>query len=232
MSLPAKPADPAPGIPAAPADCWNRIGTAGDGSCRELKQFNQCRYCPVYAEAGLRVLDRNLPPEYRREWTAYYAEKRDPAAAGRPAVLVFRLGPEWLALPARVFQEILEHRPVHTVPHRRNGILLGLVSVRGELLPCVAMDRLLGLPSGKPAGSPSLFFARLLVVSWENRRLVFPADEVHGLHRFRPDELVRPPATLAQSSFAFTAGVLQWQERQVGVLDPGWLFAAINRNLA
>ena len=48
-------------------DCWNQIGVEGDGSCADLEKFIHCRNCPVYANAGLQLLNRPLPPEYRRE---------------------------------------------------------------------------------------------------------------------------------------------------------------------
>ena len=37
------------------------------------------------------------------------------------------------------------NRLIHSLPHRRQGIVLGLVNVRGELLICVSLARLLGI---------------------------------------------------------------------------------------
>jgi chemotaxis-related protein WspD len=211
-------------------DCWNQTGVEGDGSCRELVKFIHCRNCPVYSNAGLRLLNRELSPEYRREWTERFAHTTDPAASGKTSVVVFRVEREWLALPTPVFQEIVEHRPVHSIPHRRGGLVLGLVNVRGELLLCVCIARLLGLePLAREPGSP---YSRLLVVSWDTRRLVFPASEVHGIHRLSPEELDGPKAAAIRPASRLTQAVFQWQNRVVGLLEPEQLFSTLNQGLS
>ena len=79
--------------------------------------------------------------------------------------MVFRIGAEWIGLPTDVFQEVAEECIVHTLPHRRGGVLAGLVNVRGELLLCVALEILLGMEPASgingsaekaPASSPGL----------------------------------------------------------------------------
>ena len=139
-------------LPAPVHDCWRTIGVMGNGSCAELQKFVHCRNCPVFSAAALQLLDRPVWPQYLQEHTRHYAEARRPAAPARLSVLVFRIGWEWLALPTAAFQEIVERRFVHSLPHRRNGIVLGLVNVRGELIVCVSLGRLLGLePPTAPA---------------------------------------------------------------------------------
>jgi chemotaxis signal transduction protein len=128
-----------------PASCWHKIGVYGDGSCPELARFIHCRNCPVYSEASLQLLDRPLPAEYRREWTAHFSREKQLPLPARTSALLFRLAAEWLALPTYAFQEVAERRPIHSLPHRRQGPVLGLVNIRGELLICVALARLLGL---------------------------------------------------------------------------------------
>ena len=61
--------------------------------------------------------------------------------------MIFRVGTEWLALPAAAIQEVSNLRPVHRVPHRTSGVLLGVVNVRGELLICVSLARVFGIES-------------------------------------------------------------------------------------
>ncbi|MDW8307886.1 MAG: chemotaxis protein CheW [Verrucomicrobiales bacterium] len=137
-------------------DCWRTIGVQGTATCVELQKFVHCRNCPVYSAAALQLLDRPLWPEYLREQTLHYAEPRRKTTPARLSVLVFRLGWEWLALPTVAFQEIVEVRFIHSLPHRRNGIVLGLVNVRGELIVCVSLGRLLGLETA--AGAPAKSF--------------------------------------------------------------------------
>ncbi len=227
----AKTATPAE-LPGEIDDCWNTIGIRGDASCRELEKYIQCHNCPVHARAGLQLLNRTPPADYRREWTEYFAERRKSAGGGRISVIVFRVGREWLALPTLAFQEVAEHRPVHSIPHRRHGIVLGLVNVRGELLLCVSVGGLLGLDPAASLEKLRAFYDRLLVITWEGRRLGFPVDEVDGLHRFPPEDLIQPPATLAKGAVTFTRRLISWQGKMVGLLEPEPLFSTLNRSLS
>lgn len=135
-------------------DCWNLIGVSGNGSCRELLRFVHCRNCPVYSAAAVQLLDRPVTEERRREWTEHYGQERKLSTPARISVVIFRLGSEWLALPTPAFQEVAERRRLHSLPHRRGGVVLGLVNVRGELLVCASLHRVLGLasPPGGAAG--------------------------------------------------------------------------------
>ena len=100
-------------------DCWNQVGVQGDATCPRLAEVSHCRNCPVYASAAARLLHGEPPPEYLREWTDRLAQPpAAPESTQSEAVLIFRLGAEWLALPANCFQEVAEPRPVHTLPHR------------------------------------------------------------------------------------------------------------------
>src|SRR5882724_2541617 len=125
--------------------CWSEIGVQGDGSCPKLQEFIHCRNCPVYSNAGVQLLNRPLPPDYRQEWTEHFARKKKTAAPARISAVLFRIESEWLALPTPAFQEVAERRLIHSLPHRRSGLVLGLANIRGELLICVSLSRLLGL---------------------------------------------------------------------------------------
>jgi chemotaxis-related protein WspD len=233
--------------------CWSEIGVQGDGSCPRLQEFIHCRNCPVYSNAGVQLLNRPLPPDYRREWTEHFARKKKTAAPARISAVLFRIESEWLALPTPAFQEVAERRLIHSLPHRRSGLVLGLANIRGELLICVSLSRLLGLekkrlpgdgqsarqsgeglpgPEKRGAVAPRRgLFERLLVVNWEGSRLAFPVDEVHGILRFDSQELKEPPATVARSNVNYTQGILPWQGRAVGFLNAGALFPTLDRSL-
>ena len=145
--------------------------------------------------------------------------------------MVFRVGPEWLALPTSVFQEVTEHGRVHSIPHQRRGILAGLVNIGGELLICVSLERLLALGQALPGIPPRNVYPRLLVVNGDGRRVVFAVDEVQGIHRFDPAQLGPPPATLTRSAKTLTEGVFSWRDISVGLLNADQLFGVLNENL-
>ncbi len=213
------------------SDCWNQIGVAGDGSCGQLPQVGHCRNCPVYSAAGAQLLDRESPPDYRREWTEHFSREKKRATPGKNSVVIFRLGAEWLALPTRTFQEIAERRTVHSLPHRRHGVVLGLINIRGELLLCVSLGRLLGIERPSRTEKSRSVHHRLVVAEWQGGILTFPVDEIHGIHRYHAEDLKPAPATVAKASPGFTSGILAWQDKMVGCLDAELLFSTLNRSL-
>jgi chemotaxis-related protein WspD len=95
--------------------------------------------------AAIQLLDREVPEDSLREQTAHVALRERAIDRGTKSIVIFRIGVEWLGLPTDVFQEVAEECTVHTLPHRRGGMVAGLVNVRGELLLCVALETLLGL---------------------------------------------------------------------------------------
>jgi chemotaxis-related protein WspD len=230
--MPDAPAGLAPG--AAAGDCWTRTGVLGDGSCPALKEHAHCRNCPVYAAAAARLLDGPLPAGYGAAWAPHFARPAIVEEAGGGSAVIFRLGSEWFALAAGAFDEATELRTIHSLPHRRGGTILGLVNVRGELLICISLARLLGLEETAPMRSEAgaISRRRLLVVRHEGSRVAVPVEEVQGTHRYRPPELRAVPATLARASSAYTAGLLSWRERNVGLLDERRIVQAISRNAA
>ena len=217
-------------------DCWNQVGVQGDASCPRLAEVSHCRNCPVYSAAAARLLHGEPPAEYLQEWTARLAQPRPQAATAKTrAAMIFRLGAEWFALPAAIFQEVAEPRPVHSLPHRRGKVLRGLVNIRGELVLCVSLGGTLGIEErpgpGAPNGHLHTVYARLLVVATSGGRLAFSVTEVHGIEAFAPEQVQPVPETLALAASRYTDGILPWQGRRVGCLDHETLFSTLNRSL-
>jgi chemotaxis-related protein WspD len=214
-------------------DCWNRIGVSGDTSCPELKKHIHCRNCPVYSAAAIELLDRDLPANYLDECTRHIAQQKPEAADDTQSVVAFRIDSEWLALPTTVFKEIVGIRPVHPLPHRRSGVVLGLANIRGELLVCISLRQILRLDDTAESKDEKLRTAdvRMLFIEHESLRVVCPVDEVFGIHRIRLRELLPVPATLAKSTTTYTRGVVSWPQGAIGLLDEDLLFYALNRGL-
>lgn len=220
-----------PGPLAPVADCWKQIGVQGNNSCRELAQYVHCHNCPVYSTVAKQFLDRPFTPLHRREWTAHFAQEKQIATPTKTSAVIFRIAGEWLAMPTPAFQEISERRTMHSLPHQRRGIVLGIVNIRGELLVCASLGRLLGLESTAVLPRQLTTFDRLLVAVWNTQRLAFPVDEVHGVHRFHSADLREPPATVSRSGISCAQGIFPWRNFAVGFLDPESLFATLNRSL-
>ncbi len=212
-------------------DCWNSIGVTGDGSCLALAEHIHCRNCPVYASAGRTILDGPLPPGYTTGRTRHFAQLKEATSREMLPVLVFRVGEEWLALAMSSVWEVAQPRTIRALPHRSSGIVLGLASIRGELLVCISFEKLLSpRPSHHDPNAQAR--RRLVVMRYEGSRVAGVADEVDGIHRVLPEEIRPAPATVARAAAPHARGLLTLQGRAIGVLDDRQLFQDIQRGLA
>ncbi len=228
-------------------DCWNQIGVKGDRSCSQLETVIHCRNCPVYATVGRSLLEREIPLDYLNEWTAAIAASsdelalktsdRDPAlytvrgSKDTLSVILFRLGDEQFALPVGVLNEVTRLGAIHRLPHRSNDVLLGLTNIRGEILMTVSLSQLLGLDREAESAHDRSALSRMLVVGHDDRKWVFPVDEVHRIHRVQEKELKEVPVVVSQASQAYTQGIIDWQTKKVNYLDADLLFYALERSL-
>jgi chemotaxis-related protein WspD len=221
-------------------DCWNRIGVRGDRSCTELKRHIHCRNCPVFSMAARALLDVPAPAGFGQTATEHFArptqaEPGHVAGADMQSVIVFRLRAEWYAIRTAACLEIADLRPIHSLPHRRDVAVLGIVNVRGELLVCISLTVILGAtaqPEVTPAQSPRRAVPRLLVARAAAGAVAFPVDEVRGMERFRTRELKAVPATVAQAETTYTQALMPLGERTIGLLDEQRLFHTVERALA
>jgi chemotaxis-related protein WspD len=215
-------------------DCWNRIGIRGDGSCPELQGHVHCRNCPAYTAAAAMLLDRMLPAGHAAD------SRSDSVASGRlsledaESILVFRVENEWLGLHSVLIKEIAEERMIHSLPHQRNDAVLGVVNIRGALVLCMSLARLLKVDKAarEEQDRHRNLFKPMLVTSHENQAIVFPVDEVDGVHRFSRSALAPAPSTVGRTAAMYTKGILGWQDRTVGILDGDSVFYALNRSIA
>jgi len=222
--------------PASPAidDCWNKIGVWGEASCDKLESQVHCRNCPTYSAAALQLLDRDLPGGYLSDWAVHFAKEQQTEELDTHSVIIFRIATEWLALPTSICHAVSDLRSIHSLPHRKGGTVLGLANFRGELLVCVSLGEVLGLEKAATVEKDKqrTVHERLLVLSREGSRLVFPVDEIHGIYRYHPREMKEVPATVAKATATYTRGMLPWQSKAVGILDDQLLFYTLNRSLA
>lgn len=165
--------------------CWRRIGVHGDRSCPELVTQIHCRNCGWFARGARELLSR---PGLSRIDDPIELVLPQRALGPAGSVLIFRLGSEWYALSTLSIREIAEARPVCRIAHRVGRLLEGLVSIRGELQLCVALDHLLG--SLRSSREP----ARLILAEVDEQGFGFFADEVRGVERLNELSVEAPPA--------------------------------------
>jgi chemotaxis-related protein WspD len=216
-------------------DCWNRIGVwaKGERSCPKLEKAIHCANCEVFSFAGRELLECEAPEGYLEEWSESLSSDLHKQQHSTTSVLLFRLGDEWVGLDSTLLDEVVSIGPVHSIPHRKSTILKGLISIRGELQLCVSLGRLLNVTKGEITGTNIVkgIYERMIVVSTENAKFVFPVSEVKGVHRFNQSDVMDAPATAVNCSVHFLKGMLNWEDKHVSVLDHELLFPALERGI-
>ena len=152
--------------------------------------------------AAAQLLDRDVSEEYLREWTVHVSAEKTVTQTATKSIVIFRVGAELLALPTEVFQEVADHSAIHTLPHRRGGILNGLVNVRGELLLCAALEVLLGLekaPEEQGTGRRASY-SRLLVCGRKGGRFRVSCHRDLWCAPLQPERPERCPSNVKGSS--------------------------------
>lgn len=210
--------------------CWQTVGVWAPTrpSCPELERVTHCHNCDVFHQAGRQLLDREPPDGYGKGWVESLEALRE--APGRP-VLVFRVaGNELLALSASVLHEVAEWRPIHTVPHQRDGLVLGLVSLGGELQVCVSLEALLDLPRPDPSVRPPR--GRLLAIGTRGTEWAVLVQDALTLHEVSDDDLSAPPSTVSASASPYVRSLFTWRDLHVGLLDDELVLATLRRRIA
>lgn len=213
-----------------PITCWNAIGIFGDRSCPQLQEFIHCRNCPVYTNAGRGLLNREIPDNsYFQDWSDHLSQRQTLQTGKTQSMVIFRLGAEWLGLKANLFKEVVPLTKVHSIPHRSNALLQGLVNIRGELQLCVSLHHFLGIQAIANPQKNRIVYERLVVISKDHNTWVFPVDEMHGIYTLSTDELQDLPSTVAKAANTYTQHILPWQSYEVSYLDDELLFYTLSR---
>ncbi|MEM6453044.1 MAG: chemotaxis protein CheW [Cyanobacteria bacterium P01_D01_bin.105] len=228
-------------------NCWSDIGVWGNLSCPKLADEIHCHNCSVYSQGGRALLDRPEPEGYVTEWTALIAQPYDQIqtqSKQRLSVTIFRLAQAWLALPTSLFDQMRRPRPVHSLPHRHDPLLRGIVDVRGQLVPCVSLHNLLNITATTPdTSSPAasltaialsestqrVGYPRLAVIKRSQDVWAFEVDEIYGLHWCQPTEMRAPPSLMSKALTSFTQSIFPWHQQNVSYLDPEKLLLTLRK---
>ncbi len=144
------------------------------------------------------------------------ADERGEGVA-REEYLTFLLGNEEYAVAIERVREVMRSPPITEVP-RAPAPVLGVVTVRGEVVPVFDPRRRLGL-AGVPAGERS----RIVIVDAGEGPCGLLVDRVASVVRLRPGSIEQPPQGLSAVSAESLAGIGREGDRMFMVLDLGVL---------
>ena len=136
----------------------------------------------------------------------YLRRADDRRSEQRRGVLTFLAGAETYGVEILSIREIIKLREITEVP-RAPRFLLGIITVRGLVMPVIDLRRRLRLDSA-PMGR----LARILVVLHRGERFGVVVDEVRDVVRFADSQIEPPPPSLAPSEAPFLAGIGRHQQ--------------------
>lgn len=177
-----------------------------------------------------RLLERKAEQDYIDDWTNLLAKPIPyPQNFKYSPLVIFRIYDEWLALCTQVFVEIGEKRPLHTIPHRSNKILLGLINLRGQLRLCIALHNFLEIKPREGYEDILKNYQRILAIQKDGEFWAIPVHEVFGIYYCTPDSILNVPVTIAKSTANYLKGVITWEGNNVGYLDEELLFYSLRK---
>jgi purine-binding chemotaxis protein CheW len=115
--------------------------------------------------------------------------------------VTFYLAEELLAVRVEDVQEVLHQQPLTPVPLAPPHIL-GLLNLRGQIMPAVDLRRRLGFPP-RAAGATS----SLLVVKTEEELLSVVVDDIGDVMELPQPQWKPPPDTLSTQHRSFIFGI-------------------------
>jgi chemotaxis signal transduction protein len=145
-----------------------------------------------------------------------------PDAVAHPTCMLARVGRRWLAIDARMIEEVSVKGAIARVPTAPRHVL-GVTGLRGGLVPVVSLEQMLGsLGSALPESTPSL--PRLVVVAAADYEVALVVDEIRGLIEAIPTTHETDSDTPGWQ--AFLRDEFEWEGYRVGILDVAGLVVA------
>ncbi len=127
-------------------------------------------------------------------------------------MLSFRLGGEEYAVTVDAVKEVLKTRDLTPVPNAPDHVL-GVMALRGPVLPVIDLGKRLGLPPGKRDEK-----SRIIVVSVREEDAGIQVDRVTGVVRIPPDA-VRPTPETIEHGAEFLRGIARKDDKLYILLD-------------
>lgn len=137
-------------------------------------------------------------------------------------MIVFRLGDEHFALDISKVREVTEMQSPVPVP-KSPQFVMGLVNIRGNVIPVVSLKRRLGL-GGEETGT-------LLLIIEDNGRVAgVKVDELYGTKRMNEKRIKRSKKLVSMKKKGdFFHGVYEGEKKPILVLNLGKILSKEDR---
>lgn len=149
----------------------------------------------------------------------------DPLARHDSQYLVFRLDGQDYGIPILQVQEIREWSRATTLPNTPDYIL-GVLSLRGTIVPVVDLRQRFRLSPAKPDT-----FTAIVVVNVNGRLAGVVVDSVSDVARFEPEQRRPLPDFEGHANRQFIDGLMQGEGKMIIVLNMERLLSADDFNV-
>lgn len=139
--------------------------------------------------------------------------------------LLINLGSELYAIQGTSVREIARWREAVPVPGAP-ALLPGIINQRGVVLPVVDMRVLFNFPDTPPDRA-----TRYVIINHDEVDMALLVDSVTDLITLAASDQEPPPTGLDQQQAHLLQAVAHWENRLVGLLDPGAIITTLQERV-
>lgn len=136
-------------------------------------------------------------------------------------IVEFQVGQNKFGINVIKVKEIIQPIGITFIPHAHPHVE-GIVQLRGEVLPVVSMNRVLGIPAENKNHQE-----KFIVAEFNKQRIVFHVDNVTQIHRISWDQIEKP-SDIYQGSSSHVIGVIKRQAEMILLIDFEKIIVDIN----
>ncbi|MER2170138.1 two-component system, chemotaxis family, response regulator CheV [Paenisporosarcina quisquiliarum] len=136
-------------------------------------------------------------------------------------IVEFQVGQNKFGINVIKVKEIIQPIEITFIPHSHPHVE-GIVQLRGEVLPVVSMNRVLGIPVQNKSDQE-----KFIVAEFNKQRVVFHVDNVTQIHRISWDQIEKP-SDIYQGGSSHVIGVIKRLEEMILLIDFEKIIVDIN----
>lgn len=138
--------------------------------------------------------------------------------------LTFQLGDEFFGIEVSRVREVLDPGKITRVP-RSPDYMLGVMNVRGSVVPVADMRRKIGLPEGEHTIHTRIVVLEM-VIEEEKTFIAARMDSVHEVIEITPEQVEKAPSMGSRWRKEFIRGIAKHNDEFIILLDFDRMFSS------
>jgi len=167
---------------------------------------------------------KESPEDYLQAWSEEVAQAKQEIHRKDRGAMVIRLGSEYVAWSGLSCLTVLTARTIHSVPHRPHPVLKGLAAIKGQLIPCFSLARLLDMKDKHDADEQ-----HLILIGEAGNPLGMLVEHIETYIQFHHQKVHALPSNLSKSGECYSQGMLDWNNQKVPLLDESLVISGFER---